>query len=427
MSSVSRPVSAAKKLRICVLTAGHLSTSPRMLKAADTLARAGYHVRVVSTRHVDWATETDRSVRRSREGLWTWRVIDFRRQGAKRLYLTSGIRSRSARWIGKQLSPKTLTVGLAARARDRIYPEIVSAVLEESVDLIYGGGGALAATAESARRMGVPFALDLEDFHTGEYADSAETRVANAFTSRIEREVLPRAALITAGSREIANAYIERYGVDAIPINNSFPLPETPPDTQPPTGQLRLYWFSQTIGPGRGLEEIVSGVAAAGIEASLHLRGRPMAGYLAELSQRAVAVAPRLRLVDHPPGAPDEMVSLCRGFDIGLAPELDSVLNKSLSLSNKALTYILAGLGVAMTDTQGQHELGVDLGEGAVLYRPGDVATLGAGLARWDRDRESLGRAKAASWAAAKRRWNWDDPRESGRLLEAVTAVLESK
>ena len=33
--------------RICVVTAGHLSTSPRMLKAADALHAAGYHVRVV--------------------------------------------------------------------------------------------------------------------------------------------------------------------------------------------------------------------------------------------------------------------------------------------------------------------------------------------------------------------------------------------
>jgi glycosyltransferase involved in cell wall biosynthesis len=412
---------------VCVLTGGHLSTSPRMLKVADTLARAGYRVRVVSARHTDWATETDRSVRRLREGLWSWRVIDFRRDGGWQLYFTSGVRSRSARWVGARLGSRALTVGIAARARDRIYPELVSAVLEEPADLIYGGGSALAATAESARRMGVPFALDLEDFHTGEYPDSAATRVANAFTSRIEREVLPRAALLTAGSKEIANAYLEQYGVTAIAINNSFPLPDTPPDTTPPRGQLRLYWFSQTIGSDRGLEEVVRGIGVAGIEASLHLRGRPVPGYLTQLSQRALAVAPRLRIVDHAPGAPDEMVNLCRGFDIGLATEVDSILNKSLSLSNKALTYILAGLAVAMTDTKGQHELGVDLGEGALLFRPGDVDALGDGLARWDRDRQALGRGKAASWAAAKRRWNWGDAHESGKLVESVKRVLDSR
>jgi transketolase len=56
--------------RICIVTAGHLSTCPRMLKAADALAEAGYRVRVVSVRHTQWATEADRDVRRRRTGAW---------------------------------------------------------------------------------------------------------------------------------------------------------------------------------------------------------------------------------------------------------------------------------------------------------------------------------------------------------------------
>ena len=37
--------------RITVVTAGHLSTCPRMLKSADALAADGYDVRVVATHH----------------------------------------------------------------------------------------------------------------------------------------------------------------------------------------------------------------------------------------------------------------------------------------------------------------------------------------------------------------------------------------
>ena len=57
------------KPRICVVTAGHLSTCPRMLKAADALAEAGYRVRVVSTQQTDWAAEADLDVRRRRAKL----------------------------------------------------------------------------------------------------------------------------------------------------------------------------------------------------------------------------------------------------------------------------------------------------------------------------------------------------------------------
>ena len=46
-------------MNICILTLAHLSTSPRMLKAADALAAAGHRVRLVSLRYLDWATATD--------------------------------------------------------------------------------------------------------------------------------------------------------------------------------------------------------------------------------------------------------------------------------------------------------------------------------------------------------------------------------
>ena len=66
--------------RICVVTAGHLSTCPRMLKAADALHAAGYAVRVVSANHTPWAQAADREVVRSRG--WKWTVVDYARETA---------------------------------------------------------------------------------------------------------------------------------------------------------------------------------------------------------------------------------------------------------------------------------------------------------------------------------------------------------
>jgi hypothetical protein len=43
------------KPRVALVTAGHLSTCPRMLKAADALAGEGYEVIVVSTSSTAWA------------------------------------------------------------------------------------------------------------------------------------------------------------------------------------------------------------------------------------------------------------------------------------------------------------------------------------------------------------------------------------
>src|SRR5205823_503253 len=65
----------AMTARITVVTGGHLSTSPRMLKTADALHQEGYQVRVVSVRHTPWATAADLVVRSTR----TWRsdVVDY--------------------------------------------------------------------------------------------------------------------------------------------------------------------------------------------------------------------------------------------------------------------------------------------------------------------------------------------------------------
>ena len=116
-----------------------------------------------------------------------------------------------------------------------------------------------------AARCGVPYAIDLEDFHGAEQVDSPAATLSHALAQRIERDVLPGALFLTASSPGIAAAYADRYGVSPIVVHNTFPLPSkaarSPILTR--TGRLRLYWFSQTIGPGRGLEDVVSAMALA--------------------------------------------------------------------------------------------------------------------------------------------------------------------
>src|SRR4029077_16230476 len=141
---------------------------------------------------------------------------------------------------------------------------------------------------------------------------------------------------------------------------------------------LKLYWFSQTIGPGRGLEDAVEAMGRAGIPGELHLRGRAIPEYLEGLRGKPAVSAPSLALVHHPPAPPDAMVQLGQRFDVGLALEPGFSQNNRLAVSNKALTYVLSGLAVAITDTPGQRPLALDLGEGALLYAPGDVDSLAA-------------------------------------------------
>jgi glycosyltransferase involved in cell wall biosynthesis len=397
-----------------------------MLKAADALAGAGYRVRVVSTRHVDWATAADTEVRRVREGNWEWMGVDYHRRSGRRTFMRRGLRFHAAKALASGLGLGRCPLAVAARAYGRVHSELLRAALARPVDLFYGGTtGALAAVALAGRRAGVPYALDLEDFHSAEQGHDPASRLAHGLAERIERAVLPGAVFLTAGSVPIASAYSGKYGVRPTPINNTFPLPAVTPDLTPSVGEgLRLYWFSQTIGPGRGLEDAVEAMGLADILGELHLRGLAIPDYLETLRELADDVAPELKIVYHEPAPPDSMVDLCRGYDVGLALEQEHVLNRALCLTNKAFTYMLGGLALVLTDTPAQRPLGWDVGEGAILSMPGDVPALAAGLKRWAKDKGILARARAAGWQAAQRRWHWEHPAERGALLGAVARAL---
>ncbi|HEX7136485.1 MAG TPA: glycosyltransferase, partial [Vicinamibacterales bacterium] len=238
------------------------------------------------------------------------------------------------------------------------------------------------------------------------------------------RGVFEHAAFVTTSSDEMGRAYQDRYGIRTTTIHNTFPLPPTAPDLKPSTvPPLRVYWFSQTIGHGRGLEDAIDALAQLGIVCELTLRGRPLPGYFAQLAARASSRSRLLRLIQLPPGPPDRMVDLARGYDVGLATEPSIPPNRQVCVPNKAFTYMLAGLAVVMSDMPGMRRVAEDIGEGAVLVPPDDVGALAAGLGRLASDPGRLDCAKRGAWNAAVRRWRWDHALESGRLCELVRGV----
>lgn len=408
--------------RVTVVTAGHLSTCPRMLKAADALSGAGYRVRVVHTRHTPWAAAADQTIRATRS--WDATVVDYLRSSARWRQVATGARFRLAQAAARALGASQVPLPIAIRGYSRVHDELVRAAASQPADLVYGGTtGALAAVAEAARRIGVPYALDLEDFHSGEHA-SPDGDLENALADRVERHVLPNAAFLTAASPMIAEAYEQACGVRPRPIHNTFSIRFPASEPAPGGRPLRLYWFSQTLGPGRGLEDVIEAVGHAGIDAQLHLRARAIAPYLEALRRLQQSVARSLTLVHHDPAAPDEMVALSQGYDLGLACEQPDVVNKRLCLSNKIFTYLAAGVPVVLTATPAQRRLAADLGPACLLYEPGDVAALAGHLRRWTADEGVRRCARHAARAAAGRRWHWEHPEDRGALLAAFNAAV---
>ena len=237
--------------------------------------------------------------------------------------------------------------------------------------------------------------------------------------ARVIADAVRGASFVTAGSAAIGRACEARFGISPLTINNVFPLPDAP--VYADSGKdLRLYWFSQTVGAGRGLEEVIAAAGLVRLRAELHLRGNADGEYVGALQALGARTAPSLRIVHHAPEPPDQLVAGCRAFDVGLALEQGQPLNRALGLPNKTLTYPLAGLAMIVTDTPGQRPLATDLGDDAIVYAPGKIDRLADGLSRWAGDRRAVARAREASWDAARRRWHWEHPLERDQFLSAV-------
>jgi len=422
LHEVTRPATMPK--RVCIITAGHLATCPRMLKVADALHESGYDVRVVSASYIPWAQEADRQIRQTRN--WQWSVFEYEKSRAPFQYYKTAVRFHLARRLARTLDAGKMGFNVQASAFSRAHPELVKLVVQAPADFIYGGtSGGIAVVAEAARRLGIPFALDLEDFHSAEQEAGPDSQLAQSLIAQIGKKILHQASFLTAGSGAIAEAYHSKYGVKPVVLNNVFPLPKTPPPMTTSSGSgLKLYWFSQTIGGGRGLEDVIRAAGLAAFPMELHLRGRTIPKYINSIQTLAAEVAPRLKLQVHPPAAPDEMIKTAEDYDVGLALEQNTPFNRQICLTNKAFTYMLAGLAVVFTNTPGQRDLARDLGPGALLYEPGDIPALAAGLKLWAGDKTALTQAKQAAWNAARRRWHWEHPEERGTLLTMVKRYL---
>jgi glycosyltransferase involved in cell wall biosynthesis len=186
---------------------------------------------------------------------------------------------------------------------------------------------------------------------------------------------------------------------------------------------LRLHWFGQTIGPGRGLEDAVAALAHLPGEVELHLRGNLSAGYRERLE--GLAGGERQRLFFLPPLEHDEVIRAMEPFDAGLALERPDNGNYSRTVTNKLFSYLLGGLAVAATDTPGQREVMSQIPAAGFLYPAGDARALASGLLKWVCDRQSRRAAQQASWNAARGRFCWDREREKFLVLFASPAPRE--
>jgi glycosyltransferase involved in cell wall biosynthesis len=409
-------------MKICLLTPGQPSTNPRLVKEADALSAAGFEVTVVYAHWADWAAKTDADLLARRR--WSHvrvggdPVNEWRRYWLTRL--RHGLSRRAFGRVRKGLVPRDWHLC-------RVAPELVRAAERMPADLYIAHNlGALPAAIAGARKFAARAGFDAEDFHSG-MVNPNEATSEDAMAEEIESSHLPACAYVTAASPAMSQAYARKYRIDPpTPILNVFPLEERPYEFRATSasGPLRLYWFSQTIGAGRGLEDAIRAMGMLGTpDVELYLQGEWAPGYRQELErQTAAAGLDSRQLVHLPVEAPSGMVRRAAVYDVGLALEQPRNQNRDVTVTNKIFTYVLAGNAVAATATAGQQPIIERIGAAGACYAPGDAAGLARCLERWRSDRTSLDASRRLAWEWGTRVFNWDF--EKNKFLDVIQHAL---
>jgi glycosyltransferase involved in cell wall biosynthesis len=406
---------------ICLVTSGHVGSNPRLVKEADALAGAGARVTVVAVNITRLAEVQERDRFTIGRGLWPCVLVD-----GGRLPL------RMARALAQRLARYMVALGIRSdratlHAFNRMIVPLARAATKQRADLYIAHNlAALPAAHQAAAAHGAKLGFDAEDFHTGELAQTPGNAMTVALTKAIEQRYLPLCDYLTAASPGIASAYAAAYAMGMpTSILNVFPHEQAPlAATRHGDAALApsLYWFSQTVGPGRGLELVLRAIAASRSRPSLHLQGTLAKGYRDELAQLASKLGLQARLVFHPPALPEQLPRLAARYDVGLATEPPDSLNRDLCLSNKLFTYLLAGIPILATNTAAQTGLAQQL-PGAMAVAPiGDVQHWAEAIDAFLLDPDALAAARRASWDAGQRQFHWDQ--EKARFLDVIARTL---
>jgi glycosyltransferase involved in cell wall biosynthesis len=396
--------------RILIVSPGSPCRNPRPLKEAETLGRAGHDVTLLT---VSESPALDLLEKQLTAG------ASFRHESVSP---SRGVLTRLVGKVRTRLALEATVLGFeslhalgqSTRLRRRAFalPADLTIVHNE---IPFGIGRDL---LRSGRRV----AADFEDWYSEDLLPSDRRGRPLKKLRALERYLLHGAAYTSTTSAALSSALAQHYNAPAPAVlTNSFPL-QTDPLRGGPSFPPRLFWFSQTIGPGRGLEHFLAAWALTRHPSRLVLLGENRGGFDTEILARLPAdFCSRVTFLPLVP--PSELPALIARHDIGLALEQPFIVNRDLTITNKIIQYLNAGLAVVASDTAGQREVLSHDHAAGVIVATSETTAFAATLDTLLADRAALATRQRAARHLAETVYNWE--REAPRLLALVAGALE--
>lgn len=408
-----------KKRTICLITPGHLASNPRLVKEARALSGAGYKVHLIFTQYVPYLIPHDQIILEENPE-WTYDCLNRAGKTLKEKWLKYiplfKLKLASVKFLSGFLGRDEL------QTNRNFYWQCRKAIAAKAGLYIAHNLGALPVAAKAASNTNTRYGFDAEDFHRFETSNDISSPDVK-LKVRIEQKYLPKAAYVTAASPLIAKEYEQLFQKNITVVNNVFDNPDTDSAATKSGKTLKLFWFSQTIGPNRGLETSVEALnKISGYDVEFHLLGNLSAGFRKALSDKITGQKEH-SLHFHKPVTQYELFKITRQFHLGLASEPGYSVNNDIALSNKLFTYIQCGLAVLLSDTPAQKGFFESYPGIGKLYRKNDVDSLAEAIGFYAKNRNALFEVQKHNLQLAKENLNWEKEKE--KFLAAIEEILQ--
>lgn len=405
---------------IVLITSGQISANPRLVKEAMSLSDVGYRVTVIYVPISPWADKFDEQLLKS------FPNIKFICVGYHPIYNNLGykwarIRRRFHSTILKKFGD---VLNIADYSTILFAQELLREAKRHKADLYIAHNlGALPIAVKVAKYHGAKVGFDAEDFHRGEFhIGSAEQEI----TKLIEEKYINKLDYMTAASPLIAEQYAIIFNKMPVVINNVFPINNNIEiEERRSNADLSLFWFSQTIGKGRGLETVIKAMGIiSDIPITFTLLGNvsvEIKDYFLSIAAKANVASDRIKFIE--PVIESEIFHIASTFDIGIGSEISNLLNREFCLTNKIFTYVLAGNALVLSDTMAQRKFLKDYLSIGKLYKNNDPDSLAAILYEYATNSEILKQHQNNARKLGLTELNWE--KESLIFIDTIKKVID--
>lgn len=408
-----------KKKAIVLISAGQPSTNPRLVKEAICLYSAGYNVTVFYSFWAIWADKPDIEIKKEYPGI-NWVRIGGHPKEQRFKYLNSRFVFKIFRYFNNFLPLEYIKINAINRTSYALHKKV--RMVKASLYIAHGLG-ALPATIKAAQKNNSKAGIDFEDHYSGQWEKHSKNYKEYKW---IEDKFIPEVSFCTAASPLIAAKYKNDYPyLTPVTINNVFSKMHLQSSLRPHNQDdtLKLFWFSQTVGKGRGIEEIIKAIGKLNGDISCTVLGScdmKMKTELLHIANENGVNENQINFLD--PVSPGEIFSIAARHHIGLALESEGTINRDICLTNKIFTYLLSGLAIIATDTSAQ-KLFLEIHKGVGYYfQKGNVNNLAELILGYQNNPDLLKQHRSNALKLAAETMNWEE--EQKQFLSLIEQQL---